>query len=169
MCEARAKEGGITHSLNCHRSTTNILKSSLVPHSWIMNLSYWKHLVQHSPSLLGLGKIYVTCFLLGPTLLPNRMTIPPGLWSHLFPSICARFLCSGAGNWSSTTAHPYLKLAAYWQCRAAQDKPCMLSCLMMQWLSFTVTETYALWVCYVWGLLITAPKYLSRHEHLISQ
>lgn len=69
-CEARVKAGGVT-PLECHKHAVNILKSSLPPFL-NHNVSYWKHLVQHSPSLLGLGRIVAHAFFWGPPCCPTE-------------------------------------------------------------------------------------------------
>lgn len=121
----------------------------LYPDSWIKNLSHWKHLEQHSPSLLGLNGTYF--------LLLNTLTLSLGLWSNLCPSLRARFPGTGSGSWSSTMVHQYPKLAASCQWRVAQDNLSTSSSPMMQWRGFTATETQALW-----GLLIITQKYWKQ-------
>lgn len=79
-----------------------------------------KALSASQPISAGTRQNYGTCSLLHPFLLPNRMTVPLGLWSNLFPFLCASFLGTSARNWSSSIAHPRPELPASSRCHRAQ-------------------------------------------------
>lgn len=78
-------------------ATTTSATTPLLNHTSVL----LKALSASQPISAGTRQNYGTCSLLHPFLLPNRVVVPPGLWSNLFPFLCSSFLGTSARNWCS--------------------------------------------------------------------